>query len=97
MVLAVSKIEKDAEDKVSTKAIQLFVRQIVKAIHTACGGDIELAKKIERQIDKDVRLPKEGEDLTQDCTTTATASDFVLEMDKVTLGVDNETSDPSVV
>lgn len=86
LVLACSKIEKDAEDKVSMKIVYLFMTQITKAIHTALQGDERLALLIDAQIEKDVRLPKAGEDFTEDTALVATPADFVLAMDKATLG-----------
>lgn len=86
LVLACSKIEKDAEDKVSMKVVYLFMIQITQAIHKATGGDEKLALKIDAQIKQDVRLPKAGEEFAEDISTVSTPADYVLAMDMNTLG-----------
>ncbi len=58
LVLAASKLEKDAGDKVSVKVINLVVMQIVMAINDVCGTEhLALAEAIGRSIDERVRLP----------------------------------------
>ena len=58
LVLAASRIEKDASDKVSIKVINLIVRQIIMAINDVCGTErMELAEAIAHAIDQRVRLP----------------------------------------
>ena len=58
MVLACSRIEKDADDKVSIKVINLVVNQIVLAINDVCGTEnVALAEAIAAAIDNRVRLP----------------------------------------
>ena len=58
LVLAASKLEKDAGDKVSMKVINLIVMQIVFAINDVCGTEhLDLAKAIGKAIDERVRLP----------------------------------------
>lgn len=60
MALAVSKIERDIEDKVSLKVIDLFIMQIMKCIYSAVDEDV--AQHIEQLINKNVRLPAPGMD-----------------------------------
>jgi len=58
MVLAASKIEKDAKENISIKAVHLIVNQIILAINEVCGTEnLELAKSIADAIDQKVRLP----------------------------------------
>jgi hypothetical protein len=58
MVLAASRIEKDAADKISIKVVNLIVMQIVLAINDVCGTEnLELAEAIAQAIDERVRLP----------------------------------------
>lgn len=72
--LAASKIEKDAEDKISARSISIFVTQIIRAIHKVCP-DEKLAMRIEHEIHNSVRVPKELE------ATESTPSDVVVSMD----------------
>ena len=90
LVLACSRIEKDADDKVSMKVVFLFMGQITAAIHKALAGDEVLALKIVEQIKEDVRLPKPGEDFTEDISDVSTPADIVLAMDKATLGEEDD-------
>ncbi len=76
MCLAASRIEKDAEDKVSSRSISLFIAQIVRAIYRVCP-DKTLAQRIESEIDKSVRLPRELQPSTQ------TPAETALEMDRM--------------
>ena len=58
MVLACSRVEKDADDKVSIKVINLVVNQIILAINDVCGTEnVALAEAIAAAIDNRVRLP----------------------------------------
>lgn len=58
LVLAASRIEKDAEDKVSIKVVNLVVQQIVMTINEVCGTDnVQLCDAIAKAIDERVRLP----------------------------------------
>ena len=58
LVLAASRIEKDAEDKVSVKVVNLVVQQIVMTINEVCGTEqLGLAESIAKAIDERVRLP----------------------------------------
>lgn len=58
LVLAASRIEKDAEDKVSIKVVNLVVQQIVMTINEVCGTDnSSLCDAIAKAIDERVRLP----------------------------------------
>lgn len=57
LVVAASKIEKDAEDKVSVKVINLFILQILRAIESVVGDDRELLMKINDAIDTQVKMP----------------------------------------
>lgn len=58
LVLAASKLEKEAGDKVSVKVINLVVMQIVLAINDVCGTEnLALAEAIGKAIDERVRLP----------------------------------------
>lgn len=90
LVLACSRIEKDADDKVSMKVFFLFMAQITQAINVATCGDEQIAMRIADQIEKDVKLPKPGETFADDISTVATPAQFVLEMDKATLGEEDE-------
>lgn len=80
MALAVSKIERDIEDKVSLKVIDLFIMQIMKCIQSAVDEDV--AQHIEQLIHKNVRLPAPGIDanrLTEG--TLITPDQIVQDMD----------------
>lgn len=58
VVLAASRLEREAEDKVSMKVINLVVMQIVLAINDVCGTEhLALAEAIGKAIDERVRLP----------------------------------------
>lgn len=58
MVVAASKVENAAHDRVSLKVVNLIVYQIVCAVHEACGDEhIDLAEAIAKLIDERVRLP----------------------------------------
>jgi len=58
LVLAASRLEKEAGDKVSLKVVNLIVMQIVLAINDVCGAEnLGLAEAIARAIDERVRLP----------------------------------------
>ena len=58
LVLAASKLEKEAGDKVSIKVINLVVMQIVLAINDVCGTEnLAIAQAIGKAIDERVRLP----------------------------------------
>ena len=58
LVLAASKLEKEAGDKVSLKVVNLIVMQIVLAINDVCGSEhLGLAEAIGRAVDERVRLP----------------------------------------
>ena len=58
LVLAASRLEKEAGDKVSLKVVNLIVMQIVLAINDVCGTEyLGLAEAIARAIDERVRLP----------------------------------------
>ena len=58
LVLAASRLEKEAGDKVSLKVVYLVVMQIILAINDVCGIEhLNLAEAIARAIDERVRLP----------------------------------------
>lgn len=58
LCLAASRLEKEQEDKVSIKVINLIVYQIIVAINDVCGTENEdVAKAIANAIDEKVRLP----------------------------------------
>lgn len=58
LVLAASRIEKDADDKVSLKVVNLIVQQIVVTINETCGTDqAPLAEAIAKAIDDRIRVP----------------------------------------
>ena len=58
LVLAASRLEKEAGDKVSLKVVNLIVMQIILAINDVCGAEhLDLAEAIARAIDERVRLP----------------------------------------
>lgn len=57
LVSAASKIEKDAEDKVSIRAVNLFIVQIINAVRSVVGDDEALVRRITDAIDEQVRLP----------------------------------------
>jgi len=58
LVLAASRLEKEAGDKVSLKVMNLIVMQIVLAINDVCGTKhLGLAEAIAKAIDERVRLP----------------------------------------
>jgi hypothetical protein len=58
LVLAASRVEKDADDKVSLKVVNLIVQQIVVTISEVCGTEqLPLAEAIAKAIDERVRVP----------------------------------------
>lgn len=58
LVLAAARVEKDQEDKVSIKVINLIMMQVVLAVNEICGTDNAiLAEAIAKAIDDKVRLP----------------------------------------
>jgi len=58
LVLAASRLEKDAEDRISMKVVNLIIMQIIVAINEVCGSEHqELAEAIAQAIDHKVRLP----------------------------------------
>lgn len=59
MVLAASRVEKDAGDRVSLKVVNLIIKQVLNVIRETCGarGNATLADAIEQAIDERVRLP----------------------------------------
>lgn len=60
MCIAVSKIEKDKDDRVSLKVVDLFIIQILRAIYRVCGDEhAELAVRLEEEITSTVQLPKD--------------------------------------
>lgn len=100
LVLAVAKIEKDAEDKVSLKVVILFQQQIIQAIYNACGADIELGARIEHAIRENVRVPKPGKEAIDESVVIPSPAEVVAAMDESTLGVEitvgNNDTDASV-
>lgn len=88
MAIAASKIEHDAQDKISVGVFDLVVSQVCRAIHKACKDD-ELAAAIEIEIRKTVRFPKLEESRSPD-GTVLTPDMTVQEMDSVTTGEDDE-------
>jgi hypothetical protein len=78
LCLAISRIEKDAEDKLSLGAVHLFTTQIVRAIYRVCGEDVELAKKIEAEIRNNVRVPDAG--VAPNVSGTAVTPDQMVQM-----------------
>lgn len=79
--LAVSRIEKDAEDKVSLRIVGVFVDQIVRVVYRVCGEKYEgLADAIREGIEEGVRLPKSGDELEVE-GTLRTPDQVVEEMD----------------
>jgi len=80
MCLAVSRIEKDADDKVSLHVVDSFIVQILRAVYRACGdAHADIAKRIEEEIETSVRLPVGGDVLAGG--TTLTPDQVVKEMD----------------
>ena len=58
LVIAASRLEKEAEDKVSTKVLNLIVMQICVAVNEVCGTEhMSIAQAINDAIDEKVRLP----------------------------------------
>ena len=58
MVLAASKLEKDAGDTISIRVLNLVVMQIVSAVNEVCGTEhLDIAQAIADAIDSNVRLP----------------------------------------
>jgi len=58
LVVAASRLEKEAGEKVSIKVLNLIVMQICSAVNDVCGTEnLELAKAIEKRINEKVRLP----------------------------------------
>jgi len=87
MCLAASRIERDADDKVSARSISLFISQVIRAIHTVTP-DVELAMKIEKEIHKSVRLPEELQPITQTPSETALLMDSSTVPVGIPVGVD---------
>jgi len=77
MCLAAAKIEREAEDKVSLRVVQLFSNQIVRCIHRVCP-DRGLAIRLEREIRENVRLPKEVDTTGVDFTVGDQLKDMDL-------------------
>jgi hypothetical protein len=84
MAIAASRIEKDAELKVSMRVINVFVDRIIRAVNEACGNDFETAQKIIDHINETVVLPNEGE--ISSTGTEITPDQQVCEMDRMILG-----------
>jgi hypothetical protein len=58
MVLAASRIEKDAENKVSIKVVNLIIMQVVEVIRAACGKEnAAIADVIAKAITKKIYEP----------------------------------------
>lgn len=58
LVLAASRVEKDADDKVSLKVVNLIVQQIIVTINETCGTEqAPLAEAIAKAIDDHVCVP----------------------------------------
>lgn len=90
MALAVSRIEKDSEDKVSIHVLDLFVLQILKSIYRACGDDKDLAERIEAEVEFSVRMPDPSAGNLGVRGTTITPDQVVREMDDTVGGHDGE-------
>lgn len=81
MCVAISRIEKDSDDKVSLSTVHLFIEQVTRAVYRACGDDADgraLAERIEVEIKDTVRLPTreaglsvEGTEITPDMAARA--------------------------
>jgi len=87
LCLAISRIEKDTEDKVSLSVVDLLVTQIIRAVQREVGTSPEgqaLGERIEHRIRNEVRLPKTGNanDINED-GTEITPDQQVLAMDAV--------------
>ncbi len=76
MCLAASRVERDAEDKISARSISLFINQIVRCIQRVIPDDDALVMRLETDIRETVRLPEEL------AGTLLTPSQVVIEMDQ---------------
>ncbi len=92
LVLAISKLEKDAEDKISLRMLDLLIQQIIRAIARGCGDDEVLAKAIEAEIDRTVKLPKPRELNVVMQGTGSTPDQIVTEMDSSVVGGNGEST-----
>lgn len=81
MCLAVSRIEKEAADKVSIKTIDLFIVQVVRAVGRVVK-DEATTKLIEQEIRDTVRLPKVTESDAPVGSLGTDSTPEVLEMDE---------------
>jgi len=63
MVVAASRIETSAADKISISVLDLFITQILRIIKKACEdhGAIHIAEIIESQVREHVKLPQPGD------------------------------------
>lgn len=89
LVLACSRIENDAKERVSIRVLDLFVLQVMRAIYRVCGDDSATAEKIEYELRDSVSLPSGDQPLELpevEGTTLAPSDDVVREMDDVTAG-----------
>lgn len=57
MVMACSKVEKDVEDKVSLRVIDLYLKQIMNCIGKALRKHPELVDAIQNEIEQTIRVP----------------------------------------
>ena len=83
MCVAVNRIEKDADDKVSVRVIGLFVNQVVRAMQRVCGEDRELFERIEREVRETVRIP-DARAMAKSVTSMVAPGEAVREMDRIT-------------
>jgi len=79
MVLATSRVEKDAEDKVSVRVLDLFIEQVLRCVSTHV--DDETMELIDAEVKKYVRFPDDDSSRLA-AGTTLTPDEVVQEMDE---------------
>jgi len=96
LCLAISKIEKDTEDKVSLSVIDLIVLQIIRAIQREVGTSEDgkaLGERIERRIREEVRLPKSDKSAHNEDGTEITPDQQVTAMDALSAPQEETSND----
>lgn len=85
-VLATAKIDALNQERVTVAQLNLFVLQIIRCIHFACGGDVHLATRIEEYINDNVALPSVEEPNIEMGGTSVTPAMLASQMDDMTTG-----------
>lgn len=93
MAMAISRIERETEDKVSVRVIGMIVNQVVRAVQSVTGENAELFAQLEEAIRKTVRLPTRSALTIGDSALAPGAT--AAEMDKVTAPGEGDPTDDS--